>query len=586
MSIVRDYLRPTLLGGGLVFALAGVLATPLSAQTASQVTPPTFRPSHSTFGGSVVFSGRAGLDAPAGADRLFVTLSGVSVEGTLPPLAAETEAFRARVTGRRIPASEIFVAARELEAAYVRAGFVLVRVVLPAQSLKDGGRLRVVVVDGFIERIDARALPESARSRVLAVLQPLVGQRGLTLPLIERKLLLAGDTPGLALRSTLSPGNETGGALLVLDGRFRSVDGFVGIDNTYSSLLGRTNLTTGLDVNSPFGFGEVFYGRASGHPGGDGPNDVGSLFGQYPRLRVLAAGAVVPLGTDGLSLNFEVTDSRTTPKPQAGFQTATEFQRFSTRLRYPWIRTRAFTWSSDLVFDVEEAKNDALFPLLTLPISLDRLRVLRAATDAVWQLPVGGGAVSGRAVASFGINGLGARSAADASIFVPLSRLGADADFTKVEAQVNYVQPIVDHVGFAFLARAQTSFNTPLPQAEQIGIANFQELSTFDTGTLGGDSGWVVRGELNSPWLLPVAGYPISITPYAFAATGALYLARPTFYEQSTTHVSSIGLGVRLVASPDGGTTQGSLTLEYGRRFRDDNQPDANRFSLVGNVRF
>ena len=125
-----------------------------------------------------------------------------------------------------------------------------------------------------------------------------------------------------------------------------------------------------------------------------------------------------------------------------------------------------------------------------------------------------------------------------------------------------------------------------MPRAEQIGIASFQELSTFDAGTLGGDSGWIVRGEVNSPWVSTLSGYPVSATPYAFAATGTLYLARPSVLEQATTHVTSIGLGVRLAATLDPAFSQASLTFEFGRRYRDDRQPDSNRFTKVGSIRF
>ena len=72
------------------------------------------------------------------------------------------------------------------------------------------------------------------------------------------------------------------------------------------------------------------------------------------------------------------------------------FDRYSVRLRYPWIRSRALTLASELIFDAEEERIDIRFGGAKLPLSLDRLRVLRAATDGTMQLP-NGGALSGRA---------------------------------------------------------------------------------------------------------------------------------------------------------------------------------------------
>src|SRR5665811_2169559 len=100
--------------------------------------------------------------------------------------------------------------------AYSAAGFALVRVVVPQQKLVNGADVRLVVVDGFIERIDTSALPAGIKARIEQVLLPLLHMRELSLRTIERKLLLAGDTPGTMLRSTLSAGRVPGGSVLVV----------------------------------------------------------------------------------------------------------------------------------------------------------------------------------------------------------------------------------------------------------------------------------------------------------------------------------------------------------------------------------
>lgn len=572
--------------GWAAFAGSLLLSTASFAQTASQITPPSFRPDQLRAGGTLVFSGKPGLDAPAGAERLTIKLSGVTIEGGLGELSAEHQRLQSRLAGGRIPASELFAAARELEAAYARAGYVLMRIVLPAQSLNDGGKLRILVVNGYVERLDLSEVPEAVRARIERVLSPLVGKRDLRLADIERRLVIAGDTPGVALRSALSAGKDLGATVLVVKAGYRPVSGSLGFDNTLSTALGRSSLSAGLEVNSVLGWGETFYLRAAGHPSGNDNAGFGGFFDRYPRMRTLSGGAVIPLGIDGLTLNLEATESRTAPKPPVGLpQTASQFDRYSARLRYPWLRSRSLSFASELIFDAEEERIDLLLPGAKLPLSLDRLRVLRAAADGSMLLSTGG-TLSGRAILSTGLKALGARSAADASPILPLSRAGADADFRKFEAILSFAQPLAEHLGVSLMARGQTSFNQALPRAEQIGIASFQELSTFDAGTLGGDSGWVVRGEVNSPWATSFAGIPLSATPYVFASTGALHLARPTAVEQATTHVSSVGVGVRLGATLDPSFSQASLTLEFGRRFRDDRVPNDNRFTMVGAIRF
>ena len=163
------------------------------------------------------------------------------------------------------------------------------------------------------------------------------------------------------------------------------------------------------------------------------------------RSTTLAGGVVLPLGTDGVTLNVEGTQARTAPiSTIAGLQATDLFERLSTRLRYalgcaagrPMSRSRRR-------FDAKKAiarTSSSTAP--RCPCSQDRLRVLRANTDGD-TLTSWGGFLSGHFSASFGLNGLGARSAAEAlASGVPLSRQGADANFTKVDGSVNYSQAV------------------------------------------------------------------------------------------------------------------------------------------------
>jgi hemolysin activation/secretion protein len=533
-----------------------------------------------------VFSGQPGLDTPAGADRLSVTLSGLSVDGDAADRAGAIAALRSRLAGKKILASEIFAAVRDLEAAYARAGFVLVRVILPAQTLRDGGSMKVAVIDGSIERVEYKNVPEQVRSRIAAVVEPLVGRRGLTLGEIERRLLVAGDTPGVALRSALQRGRTPGTTILVLEPRYRMLGSFFGFDNTLSGQLGRTQLTLGVDANSTLRQGELIYVRAAGHLGST-TNGNGGLVDEDPRVRTLAAGVVMPLGTDGLTFNLEGAKSRTTPlgtPDLPGLQSYSTFDRVSARLRYPWVRSRALNASSEVSFDAENALQGVLVNQLHAPIAKDRLRVLRLSSDAAYNDADVIGYVSGRATLSFGLPAFGARSGS-AALLYPLSRASSSPDFQKLEIAASWGKRVHEHVDMALYARAQTSFGQALPQAEQIGFASFQELSTFNAGALGGDGGWVVRGELSSPWDVRFADMQWRLSPYVFAGTAELYLNKPTVVEQATTRASSLGLGLRVLTAMDA-FSQASLTIEYGRAYRDDGGPDANRFTLVGSVRF
>jgi hypothetical protein len=140
----------------------------------------------------------------------LVAISNVTVEGGFPELEAETEAVTAKLRGRRVTVAEIFAAANAIEQAYAARGYVLVRVAVPPQQLKNGGPLRLVVVDGFVESVDVKGVPERQRALVQARLASLIGKRHVTLAEIERRLILASDIPGLVLSSTIARGTAPG----------------------------------------------------------------------------------------------------------------------------------------------------------------------------------------------------------------------------------------------------------------------------------------------------------------------------------------------------------------------------------------
>jgi hemolysin activation/secretion protein len=566
------------------------LPAELSAQTASQIVPPSFAPNLERSGGFAL-PGAPGLETPRGAEKLFVKLSGVSIKGGLPALAAAAAALEARLSGHKVSGADVFAAARDLEAAYAAAGYVLVRVILPPQQLVDGARLKLTVIDGFIERVEAKDVPERVRNRIMTLVGPLTGRRGLMLSEIERRVLLAGDTPGVVLRSTLSPGKGEGATVLVVDAKYQAVSETLSFDNTLSTALGRTTLGAGVDFNGVAGFGELIYLRAAGHPDG-GDN---GFFETYPRNRTLAAGFILPLWVDGLTFNAEGTDARTTPLTAPGAPPSTDtFQRLSLRLRYAWLRGRNANFNSEVSFDAQDEQQSLFLGGVPLPFTLDRLRIVRFVNDGDVLTPWGA-TISGRAAASFGINALGARTAGEVIDLPTLSRQGADAVFQKFDIALNYNQAIVDHLAISVSARAQTSFNAPLLRSEQIGIANTTGLSAFDAGTIVGDEGYVVRGELSSPWNLPLQdatfgpnGPVIGVvaSPYVFGAYGEVVLKDPTALEAPRLRAASYGGGLRLGGGAAGTLSSGSLTLEYGRAERSDGVAASNRFTVVSAFRF
>lgn len=550
---------------------------PVLAQTAGQITPSTFAPPQAQPQGPVSIPQDSGASAPPGADRLAVTLADVRVDGLAispEPLAK----LRGALTGKRIRVSEIFAAARALETDFARAGHVLTRVVVPAQPLADGATLKFVVVAGVIEQVDTTRLPANIRRKVETYLAPLVGRTDVTEGQLERRLLLASDVPGVILRSTLSAGGRPGAVNLSVDADYRPVSGFASIDNALGQPLGRYALAIGFDLNSVLGSGEAIYLRASGLPNTGRET---SVLDPTPRNRALAAGIVLPLGADGLTFNLEGTDARTAPRHAdalPGF--GSRFQRLSGRLRYPVVRSRALTVALNALLDAQDERVRIISPAV-LPISLDRLRIIRAGGDLSAYLP-GGGVGAIRLQGSFGINALGARSARDATAELPLSRAGADASFQKADIFAALDQPVAANLALALRARAQTSFGQAMANSEQIGLASADAISPLPSGSIQGDSGAVARAEVRAPFAIPAAGGGALIAPYVFAAYGSVRFSQPSALERRTTNVDAFGAGLRV--SGRVGAMGLSAGVEYGRAHISgiSHRPDRVSFSVTG----
>lgn len=559
-----------------IFIYFILVSFPSWSQTAGQITVPSFRPSlqHPAPSALTLPETRT-LVAPEGAERLSVRVGRIEVEGALPELADATAAITAPIEGNSVTAAAIFEAARAIEAAYAQAGFVLARVVLPAQTLTDGGAVRVLLVNGSIAQVDTTALPENIRMHVGHFLTPLEGRPGLTLREIERRLMLAGDTPGTALRSTLAPGEAPGTTRLVLEAQQRPITGFVSHDNTLSAALGHSVLGFGLDLNSVLGMGDLFYLRASGYPGRE-------TFDNLPLNRSLAGGVVWPLGHSGLSLNLEVAQTLATPWRVADAVNFTsEFQRYSARLRYPLMRGRAATLNVEAAFDMQSERLESITPFTAL-LALDELRIARLSADGFATLP-GGGMLSGRLTVSQGLSAFGARQG---TAEVPLSRQGTGPDFSKLEVAARLDQPLAPHLALQVTLRGQTSFGQALPRSEQLGLVTGIGLSAFDSGRMQGDSGYVARAELQSPWTMPAGPVLLGVAPYVFGAMGQVNLERPSALERSTTQATSYGIGLRLGAARQGSSQGLTLSLEYGRGDRSDLNKTEDRVTVVTMLRF
>lgn len=537
----------------------------------SRVTPESLRPPPSPPPTIEVPSG-APTQAPPAAANLSVTVGQFAVEGTFPEFQSQTAALLDPLRGKRLTVAQIYEAAASLEHAYAAADYVLARVVVPAQKLVDGGVVRLVVVDGVVERVDVSAVPERLRDVVAARMAPVVGKPHLMLDEIERRLLLVSDLPGLQLRSTLAAGATPGGTLLVVQATQNYVTGSVGIDDRLPTSLGTWAINTNLAINDALGLGEQAYFSYSSNP------DFGT-----PRLRVRGGGIVLPIGADGFTLNPEYTESIARATPAPGTPAALgDFQRLALRAGYPLIRSRdqTLTLQATGEWDDEKLTTTDFGTLLYHDI----YGVARFGAHDALELPWGETAV---------IDGTFSRGLAgrDGSATVPLSQQGASPVFNKLNAFVSLRQPLPESFEVDLTGRAQSSFGRPVMLAEQFSLDGPDALSSFAAGTFSVDQGASLRLELARPFTLalPENLPPLNLAPYFFGAYGYGQIVDPTAVQTAIINAGSLGLGMRTGAAiaPTGLPVGSSLAVEMGRQFTNVNGQRAGyRVNIALSVTF
>lgn len=549
----------TLKFGAAMIALSGVA----HAQTSPSQTPPGASAVEASPPSRFSFPPAQGLAAPAGAEGVRFTLTDIVVEGQYADVEAAAAALEAARVGQEVSVADVYAFASDLQQAYFAAGYPLARVIVPPQELGADGTVRVAVIDGFIERVDAAGVPAAAQARVTHVLNSLVGARRVSRTMLERKLLLAGDTAGLVLTSTLSPGNETGATVLVLSGEHQKFAGVVAADTRVSEQLGGYQVTVSGVANSVFGAGERMYVTFAGYPDGD-------VFSDDARRRYVSAGIDLPVGDNGLVLGASADYSTTRPGGDVANQLLkSEYSRIGVSASYPLVRSRSANLTASAQLDVisDIQRTDIGGPPSTT-LSADRYRVFRAGIDGDTIL-LDGARLDYSLAVSKGVDIWGARSQRDANPLKPLSRQGADVEFTALDAGFRVAGTGAGGIGISVAARGRYSFDDPLLRAEQFSPSGWDGLSGPPPGLMIGDHGGVARVEIDRPF----GNAQGMISPYAFAAGASVGLEEPTVLEDPHTEATAFGAGIRLGLGPrERRGYAATLTLEWSRVNSDDDR--------------
>lgn len=458
------------------------------------------------------------VEVPPGAKDLRFVLKDFAVEGATAFSADVLQPLYAGLVGREVSVAEVFEAANALELLYRNAGYVTSRVIVPQQTV-EGGRFRVVVVEGFIADIVYQDDIGPARVAVEKLMNGLRNQRPISIAEIERRLLLANDLHGLTVSGTLEPSpDKQGGSVIVVRSARKVIDGGLVLDSRISPYFGDGKVGGNFAWNAIGERADHVWLSANSSLAVGGSADIN-------------AGYDAQIADNGTSVSLAGAYSRSEPgRELKALDVQSQVTSLLGTVAVPLIRSRGENLRAVAQFEARDVDTDMAGEAFTR----DRLRILRAGlsydlSDS-WN-----GITAIRGMLHQGLSGLGASSDGDALA----SRPKGHSDFTKITLDLTRLQQVTERVSLLASLSGQFSPMRLLASEEfSLGGANFGR--AFNDGEITADNGIAASLELR----YVVVGLPRNVQLYGFVDGGRIWAAQGG-ETPAQASLASFGGGVR-----------------------------------------
>lgn len=420
---------------------------------------------------------------PPGEDIRFV-LRDLVVTGATVFDADDFRPFFEQDINTEISVGRLFDIAERMSAHYRNRGYILSRVMVPAQEVQEG-RVELVAVEGYIHKVSVEGDVMVSAARLARLGAKITSSRPLRAKDLERYILLANDIPGVVASAVLQASEEPGATdltIVVSQDRARL---YSTVNNRGSRFNGPVQGQIGVDLHSLFG------GASR-----TGMRVVNSA--QTSEFTLLELAHQHILNSEGTSI--QLIGRKTFSKPGGSLRDLEiDSDSVSGRLvlQHPLVRTRAQSLFVRAALDVRDTETD----ILGEPFTEDRVRVARLGAtldfvdrfDGINLLDV---------ELSKGLDILNATKTRD-----PFqSRADAETGFFKIAASATRLQRIAPKVSLMIDVAGQFT-SDGLLASEEFAIGGSQFGRAFDPSEITGDRAVAGRSELrydgtvSSPWL-------------------------------------------------------------------------------------
>lgn len=501
-------------------------------------------------GGDVSVPPPRSFAAPANAAQFQFVLRGIDVEGAH---ALPTDAVAATyqgLIGKTVSLADIYAVANAITAIYVKHGYALSFAAVPAQKIDGTGRVRIDVVEGYVDEVSFTGDSGRIPSAVRAYAEKIKQSRPLKTAAIERFLLLIDDIPGVTATSVFEPPtlHARGATRLAIHVAFAPVTASASVDNRGSRAVGPYETDDNVSLNSVLGLGDSLRLRL-----------LQTL--EWKDLSFGWAGWSIPIGGDGAT--FTLSGDYFHSDPGTSLLRSLDYNSHGWagrgELDFPALRSRSQSlWLRGAIVVKQLASDFA-----TTPDSRDRL--FEADLGATWSESDRSGASSLGVDLLQGLPGLDATTSAS-----PLrSRQSGSGQFTLVTANATRLQRLGR--GFELYGAVMGQIaSRDLLTAEQCGYGGALFGRGFDASEIAGDDCLEATAELR---FTPRVGALPRLQLFAFADAGETWLNGALLLgEARSSDGQSAGVGLRL------DLTHGVLaTTEYAQPFSRDVALEGNR---------
>lgn len=445
----------------------------------------------------------------------------------------EVSAFFAPYANKKITIAKIIALSNQVTAFYQQRGLPLSFCYIPAQNFNEPV-ITVVVIEGHIGSVKIEGNPGATEGKIREIIQPLLTEKPLTRPTMERYTTMLGLLPGLKIQASLPlPQQMDGASELTLK-----------VDRKPIEALGR------LETVQPFTRG-IFTVKASGNTSLAEEITASTLI-SAENEQYYALSYAQPIGKEGLIVRVDASDydGKPTAELASGLGRKVNSQRLSIGLSYPLMlrQDKSLLLSASLTANnfEDEIRSKQSGAAITTTSDIRTVSVGASYSDTT--------ARRGRRLQlsmSRGLDAMGASK--EISTNFPSQPITSNIDLNFSKYLVNFVQRnYLDGAWGTSVSGTVQYSPDDLPITEKIQFGGYQHGRAYRPGRLVGDSGWGITLELNRtiPYNYTLPFYQmVGLQPYVLLESARIYEHTQT---QELEKMSSVSLGVRLISDqPD-----------------------------------